>query len=86
MTQRQHEFTDDAKWEILDVGRRSLTRRLKVPGGWLVAYGFALTFYEDPKHEWNAPTREPSWFERAIGDWSRLLQLKRDKTDRKGSE
>lgn len=27
--------------------------RAKVPGGWLVSLGAALTFYPDPAHEWD---------------------------------
>lgn len=43
---------DKIKWEGLDEG----TRRLKVPGGWLVnVYELesdSVCFYPDPKHEW----------------------------------
>ena len=60
---------DGGKWETLDVGRGTATRRLKVPGGWLVqvsaGVGIAVTFYPDAEHQWDAPVREPrtGWFQ-----------------------
>ena len=36
-------------------GKRDLDRA-KVPGGWLVIYSLSITFYPDPKHEWDGST------------------------------
>jgi hypothetical protein len=53
-------------WEELPVEQKSTgivvknvdwAKRAKVPGGWLVAVGIfgggGVTFYPDPKHEWD---------------------------------
>lgn len=32
--------------------------RAKVPGGWLISLGSALTFYPDPAHEWDGTSLE----------------------------
>ena len=43
-------------WETIEAHLGKLLRT-KVPGGWLVYLetktGVALTFYPDPKHEWD---------------------------------
>jgi hypothetical protein len=40
------------RWETLN--SQPVTRRTKVPGGWLIAApGAGLTFYPDPDHEWD---------------------------------
>ena len=68
MIERGLPAIDDAKWEVLDVGRGASTRRLKVPGGWLVQVlagtGVAVTFYPDAEHQWNPPIKKPrkGWF------------------------
>ena len=56
----------DFKWEEISKESVGSIMRAKVPGGWLVIYfhkggavGFqagGLTFYPDPKHEWNGGT------------------------------
>ena len=69
MTEQDSSAIDDAKWEVLDLGRGTVTRRLKVPGGWLVqvcaGLGVAVTFYPDAEHQWDVPVRKPrtGWFQ-----------------------
>ena len=45
------------KFEQLDAGGYSAARA-KVPGGWLVACGAGVTFYPDPRHEWDGASPE----------------------------
>jgi hypothetical protein len=45
------------KFEPLAAGSYSVARA-KVPGGWLVALGTALTFYPDAEHTWNGESIE----------------------------
>ena len=45
------------KFERLDAGGYSAARA-KVPGGWLVACGAGVTFYPDPRHEWDGASVE----------------------------
>jgi len=45
------------KFERLDAGDYSVARA-KVPGGWLVACGSGVTFYADPRHEWDGASLE----------------------------
>ncbi len=45
------------KFERLDAGSYAVARA-KVPGGWLVAFGNAMTFYPDPTHEWDGASLE----------------------------
>ncbi len=45
------------KFERLDAGGYSVARA-KVPGGWLVACGSGVTFYPDPKHQWDGSSVE----------------------------
>jgi hypothetical protein len=40
------------RFEQLDATAYSAARA-KVPGGWLVACGAGVTFYPDPRHEWD---------------------------------
>jgi hypothetical protein len=44
-----------AHWEIIDSGKPT-TRRLRLPGGWLVCVSTMMTqsvvFYPDPDHSW----------------------------------
>lgn len=54
------------KWEEISKERVGSLMRAKVPGGWLVIYfhegGWVgrqtggVTFYPDPKHEWDGRT------------------------------
>jgi hypothetical protein len=52
------------KWEELKKVRGGSLMRAKVPGGWLVYFQTSgltyptggLTFYPDPKHEWDGGT------------------------------
>ncbi len=68
MTEQGSPAIDDAKWEVLDMGRMPTTGRLKVPGGWLVQVWagttISITFYPDAEHQWNPPTKKPrkGWF------------------------
>jgi len=45
------------KFEPLEAGDYSVARA-KVPGGWLVASGNGVTFYPDPKHQWDGSSVE----------------------------
>jgi len=45
------------KFERLDAGRYAVARA-KVPGGWLVTCGNAVTFYPDPHHKWDGTSLE----------------------------
>jgi hypothetical protein len=45
------------KFEQLDAGGYSAARA-KVPGGWLVTCGAGVTFYPDPRHEWDGASIE----------------------------
>jgi ribosomal protein L12E/L44/L45/RPP1/RPP2 len=45
------------KFEQLDAGGYSAARA-KVPGGWLVTCGPGVTFYPDPRHEWDGASIE----------------------------
>jgi hypothetical protein len=45
------------KFERLDAGGYSVARA-KVPGGWLVTCGAAVTFYPDPRHDWDGASIE----------------------------
>lgn len=44
-------------FEKLDAGGYAVARA-KVPGGWLVAGGTGITFYPDPRHEWDGASIE----------------------------
>ena len=42
------------QWEELASSQSQKVMRAKVPGGWLVLYqGSGITFYPDPKHNWD---------------------------------
>ena len=45
------------KFEQLDAGGYSAARA-KVSGGWLVTCGAGVTFYPDPRHEWDGASLE----------------------------
>ncbi|MGO9228805.1 MAG: hypothetical protein ACLQKA_06285 [Bryobacteraceae bacterium] len=45
------------KFEPLEAGDYSVARA-KVPGGWLVVGGNGVTFYPDPKHQWDGSSVE----------------------------
>ena len=49
------------KWELLD-SDTGLTKRAKVPGGWLVKFlvgeGVGGLFYPDPDHSWDGASLE----------------------------
>jgi len=49
-----------ANWEQV-LGTRPKLLRLRVPGGWLVTVSggasYPVTFYPDPEHAWNPPTK-----------------------------
>lgn len=70
MAEQDARSTNQAEWETLKVGAGQITKRLKVPDGWLVmvaaGFGLSLTFCPDAQHRWDAPVRKPrsGWFRR----------------------
>lgn len=51
-----------SQWELIDAGHPE-TRRLRVPGGWLVCVSTiinqSVVFYPDPQHSWRPKLPEP---------------------------